>query len=240
MNARKQSGFTLLELMLAFAVGLMITVMVFVGYKSAKSDTDVRQQIDLLRYVISVADSLTMSRNDYLLPNGAGTTPLSASAITDLQSSENNLPIGSSGSGGQLWGPVGQVQVSTTSSTGAAQDLLTLTMTGVPTKSCIAIVGRMADGIYDIKVNDSLVKLSPAPDIASQGRSEADIGQATGLCAASDSSTVVLRKLKDINYSSFRHDVFSTLSPAEAAAITPLYTRTEAALAAREAAQAAL
>jgi len=235
----KNKGFSILELMMVMVVAIGVAALVWTGYSSTRSETKVRQQMDLIRYVIASADSITMTRSDYLIPSSSGTTPLDTAAIIGLTGTQNILPPGASAGGGVLYGPVGQVSVGTSSSVGSANDLVSVSIPGVPRKECIALVIKAVPGVYDIRVNNQLVGLYPAPSNGAQGRSDADPAQVQQVCNAA-TNTVVIRKLKNINFAALRHDGFDLFTGNEETVITPLYNRTEAAIAAREAAQNSL
>lgn len=232
-------GFTVLELMMVMAIGVFVATLSWTVYRSARADTRVNQHADLLRYVVASADSVTMTRNDYQIPNGSGATPITAAAIVALTGTQNMFPSGSTGSTAGIYGPLGQVAVTTASSAGSANDLLVLTTTQVPARECSRLVVRMAPGVYDMRINNSLVRLTPAPENGSLGRSDAEGGQVATLCG-NGNNTVTIRKLKYINFAAMRHDGFGEFTGDEEAVITPLYNRMEAAMAAREAAQSAL
>lgn len=232
-------GFSILELMLVMAIGVAITTLSWNAYRSSRAEVKVSQQADLFRYLIASADSVTMTRNDYQVPNGSGATPITAASIINLTGTQNMFPVGSSGSGGVIYGPLGQVTVSTASTAGSANDLFVVSTAQVPTKECISLVIKMAPGIYDIRVNNSLVKLTPEPINGALGRSDADPAQVSTLCTPT-TNTVAVRKLKSINFAAMRHDGFNAFTGEEEAIITPLYNRTEAAMTAREAAQSSL
>lgn len=233
------TGFSVLELMLVMVIGVAVAALSWTVYRSARVEMKVNQQADLFRYLIKSADSITMTRNDYQIPNGASATPITASAIINLTGTQNMFPAGSSGSGSTIYGPLGQVTISTASSAGSANDLFVVSTAQVPQKECNGLVIKMAPGIYDIRVNNNLVKLTPEPVNGALGRSDAEPSQVANLCA-NNTNTVMVRKLKSINYAAMRHDGFGSFTGNEQTVITPLYNRTEAAMSAREAAQSAL
>lgn len=233
------NGFSILELMMVLVVGVFVATLSWTMYRSARAEMRVNQHADLFRYIVASADSITMTRDDYQIPNGGGATAISAGAIASLTGTQNMFPTGSIGNASGIYGPLGQVTVSTASSAGSANDLLVLSTAQIPAKECIGLVIRMAPGIYDMRVNNNLVKLTPEPGNGALGRSDAEPAQVATLCNSS-SNTVSVRKLKSINFAAMRHDGFGAFTGNEATVITPLYNRMEAAMTAREAAQSSL
>lgn len=233
------NGFSILELMMVLVVGVFVATLSWTMYRSARAEMKVNQQADLFRYIVASADSITMTRDDYQIPNGGGATAINAGAIASLTGTQNMFPTGSIGNASGIYGPLGQVTVSTASSAGSANDLLVLSTAQIPPKECVGLVIRMAPGIYDMRVNNNLVKLTPEPENGALGRSDAEPAQVARLCDNS-SNTVSVRKLKSINFAAMRHDGFGAFTGNEATVITPLYNRMEAAMTAREAAQSSL
>lgn len=233
------TGFSVLELMMVMVIGVAVATLSWTVYRSARVEMKVNQQADLFRYLMTSADSITMTSNGYQIPNGTSTTPITASAIINLTGTQNMFPAGSSGIGSTIYGPLGQVTVSTDSSAGSINDLFVVSTALLPSKECLGLVIKMAPGIYDIRVNNNLVKLTPEPANGALGRSDAEPAQVATLCANA-TNTVVVRKLKSINFAAMRHDGFGSFTGNEETVITPLYNRTEAAMSAREAAQSAL
>lgn len=235
-----QKGFTLVEALLSITVGLLMAVISFVGFKSFSDDLNIEKEAALLKYIITTADAISASSSNYQIPTTSGPVSLTSALIIQAQGDENKFPVGTGIVGTNIWGPIGsQINVSVTSSTGTAYDLLTLRVDNLSSKQCLNLLNKMVNNIYDISVNGSLIALSPAPTNNSAGRNEINYAKASPLCAGTQ-KTVVFRKLKDINYATLRKNNIGTLSAEESAVIIPLYNRTEQAMTLRESAQAAL
>ena len=235
----RQSGYSLVEVMLALGVGLLVMVAVYAGYTTKRTDAEVEildAAVDIAIYKASMAYA---SEPGYRLSNAGNRL------ITNENLSEDTggLPEGfvsttNTTQYGNFWG--GQSTISAESSNGTVFDLLTLTFTNLPSRVCVDLVNRIAPRVYDTRVNNTLVGLTPARTREGLGRSSVKPGQMVPLCQQA-ANTIKFRHLKPFNFTVLRSQpIGDTMTPAEAAAITPNYNRIEAALTARETAQNAI
>lgn len=230
-------GFSVFELMLAMTAGAFFTYLAFSGYNMWQRQSRVMQQSDMFYYIKTTADSVTAGRSDFRIPSGNSGIDLTDNSFSSFRGT--NIPTGFSlNASGAYEGPFGTVALATESSAGTASDLLSMSVSGVDQKSCMALLANMAPVAYDMYVNNSLIGMSPAPTADSLGRSEINVAHAGQLCA--NNSTVKIRILKEVNFNILRHSGHGTFTPAEANIIVPLYTRMETAMTARENAQSAL
>lgn len=226
--------------MLTFGVGIAIMAVVFSAYASKSDQTRVTQSVDAINRLIDVADRAYANRVGYDQLNASNVLePVTLSRLREAAKElPDAIPERSDGSTANPWN--GVWEVGSDSTDGATADLLTVRMDQVPTAACIQLVGLLAPTLYDTQVNGELVGLEPARTAESLGRSQTRPGMLSARCAQ-DSNDLTFRYLKPVDYTFLRgQPLTSTLTSAESAAITPSYTRIEAAMVAREAAQVAL
>lgn len=257
MSASLSRGFTLVEFMLALVLGmLVVAVGLSVGYQHAQ-DVKAKEAGQSVLQVRDLADSAFSMNIGYITSDGI------LANLPDLYTLDNRLPLGVvNGNADPIakpaatdlkneWG--GQFSVGVESSTttatpacqpgpaGPAHDLLTITLDQVPSSVCVGMITQVAPQMYDTYVNNKLVALTPAPGNGVPGRRAVDISKAGPLCSAGPTATLKFRSLKPLMPSSLRgNPLTTTMTATEAACVQPQYTRVENAMAAREAAQAAL
>ena len=243
----RQSGFSLIELLLALGIGVLVMAAVYAAYDGRRTDAEVAVLDADLDALVQKADMAYASSGQYAVIAGSA-VPVNAQRLNDVAGGLPSafIPDASMSSGYRtFWG--GQATVGAASTNGGVTlDLLTVTLAGIPSTACLDLVGRMAPRMYDTRVNGTLVGLTPARTSANQGRFSIRVEQAAPLCSG-DSNTVLFRHLKPLDYNAFRsHPAGKNFEPGvdaqsdEATAIQANYTRVEAALAARETAQLAI
>ena len=246
-SARRQSGFSLVELLLALGIGVLVMAAAFAAYDTRRSDAEVNvldADIDALVYKANMAYS---NSNQYVQTTGSA-APITAQRLNDAAGGLPNafIPDASVTSGfSHFWG--GEASIGADSSDGGVtRDLLTLTLADIEPEVCIDLVGRIAPRMYDTLVDGTLVGMGPARTAARQGRNAIRVDQVVPLCAG-DQNDIVFRYLKPLDYSIFRSPpVSSSFTPGEtndsdeAIAIVGNFNRIEAAMDDREAAQVAL
>lgn len=242
-----QSGFSLLELMLALGIGALVMAVAFAAYDGRRNDAEVSLLDADVSSLVYKANMAYMGSGQYSLGNV--TTLINATRLNDASGglpSGSFIPDATMTSGFRnVWG--GQASISAVSSNASTtRDLLQISLANIPPKVCIDIVARIAPRMYDTRVDGTLVGLSPAKTAQSQGRYGIRVAQVAPLCASA-TNTIVFRYLKPLNYSLFRSlPVSKTFTPGktpqsdEATAIQANYTRIENAMTARETAQLAI
>ena len=244
-----QKGFSLIELLLALGIGILVMAAAYAAYDTRRSDAEVAvldADIDALIYKANMA---YLGSGSYTAADAAAVVqPISATRLAAAAGGLPNAfdPSASSPSGYRnFWGGVATLGAESTDG-GTTQDLFTITLQGIAPRECVDIVGRIAARMYDTRVNNGLVGLSPARSNSALGRSDIRVSQVVPLCqqAAND---IKFRYLKPLNYSLMRSlPVASTFKPGqtpnsdEQTAIAGNFTRIEAAMTAREAAQVAI
>lgn len=243
MRKHTQSGFSLVELLLALGIGVLVMAAAFMAYDTRRSDAEVNvldADIDALIYKANMAYS---NSNQYVQTAGS-VAPITAQRLNDVVGGLPNafIPDSEAPSGfNHFWG--GEVVIGAASTNGGTiRDLLTITLFNIPPEVCIDLVGRLAPRMYDTNVNGTLAGLKPARIAARQGRNAIRVEQVAPLCAG-DENDIVFRYLKPLNYSIFRSlPVSSSFTPGsgEETAVLDNFNRIEAAMNAREDAQIAL
>jgi prepilin-type N-terminal cleavage/methylation domain-containing protein len=242
-----QSGFSLVELLLALGIGVLVMAAAFAAYDTRRSDAEVNvldADIDALIYKANMAYS---NSNQYVQTSGSA-APLTAQRLNDAAGGLPNAFIADAAmtSGfSHFWG--GEVSLGAASTNGGTtRDLLTITLADIPPSVCIDLVGRLAPRMYDTRVDGTLVGLQPARTAARQGRNAIRVAQVAPLCAG-DENDIVFRYLKPLDYSIFRSlPVTTSFTPGETpgsdeeTAILGNYNRIEAAINNRETAQLAI
>ena len=254
MSKRNQLGFTLIEFILGLVISMIVVATVLaVGISQ-------RQDQEAVETEFAVTSLKAQAQNAYSQSMGfmtADGTPITTQDLFSYgqifpRGVVNTAPPGTVPTDSQItndWG--GTIAVSADNSVptspapcgGAARppyDLLRITLTKVPAKACSQMVGTLAPQSYDTYVNGSLVALDPAPSSAGPGRSSVRYSQAAPLCNH-DQNTLVFRSLKPLALYTLRsYPPTTNLTPSESACTLPEYNRVQNAMAAREAAQAAL
>lgn len=249
MNLRplRQSGFSLLELMLALGIGVLLMAAIYAGYNSRRSEAEISvmdADMDSLIYKANMAYAGSFQ----FATTGGTTVPVSAQRLNDAAGGLPSafIPDATSISGYRhFWGAPAIIGAASTDG-GVTLDLLTVQLNDIAPDECIDLVGRLAPRMYDTFVDGNLVGLTPARTAASQGRFNIRVEQVAPLCAQ-DQNDILFRFLKPLNYSMFRSlPVTPTFTPGstpqsdEQTAIQAHFTRVEAAMTARETAQVAL
>lgn len=253
----RQSGYTLLELLMTMGIGVIIASSIWSAYASHKVITDADGQSSTVRALFKSADSAYALSIEFATTDTTGTrNPISLDQVVAATSGELPQGLSSSVSGGvatysNLWG--GAVSMTAESSDGGATlDLLKIETKGIPESQCRRMLENLSPFVYDTRVNGSLVKLDLDPGADVNHRTNLNFKQAYPLCVASN--TMDFRRLKELNLSALRRikPYTQTLTPEEQGlgpacpsqdhciydqAFLPNYTRLQAALAAREAAQ---
>lgn len=255
MRNRLSRGFTVLEFIVAMTLALIITALVLSVAADEALTERVSETASAVRNIQSMAQQAYSGSPGFA--DAAGNTP----TMPSLYLLDNGAPIGVSAHPAiptapvatdfsNEWGGAFTVGVQSTGTapppvppcTGApvpTNDLLVITLSGIPAKACGAIAVAVAPSSYDTTVNGSLVPLVPAPTSTSQGRGS--IGSLAGLCSQS-SNTLIIRSLKPVSPSLMQDYPYAKpATEAQAAACSAIqYNRVYAAMQAREAAQAAL
>lgn len=255
MSLRSSRGFTLIEFIIALVLGLLIVAVgLSVGFGRAQ-DANAQELQSAITQVRQTADGAYAQSIGYVTSDGV---PVSGPGLFAL---DNRLPEGvvntapsGSPTAAQIqngWGGAFSLGVESTTASatpacaagpsGAANDLLTITVDKIPSKACITLLSGLAPQMYDSYVNGKLVALSPGPGNGVQGRSGVNVSQAGPLCSAQPVASIKFRSLKPVNIADLRSNpMTSTMTATEQACVTPQYNRIQNAMAAREAAQSAL
>lgn len=238
-QSHTQSGFTLVETLLALGLGILVMVAVYIGYATKRTDAEIEILDTAIDVVISKASMAYSSEPGYRLNNGSNRLITSENLAADVGGlPEGFVATGNAAQYNNFWN--GQANITAQSSNGSIYDLLTITLTNLPTRVCVDLVNRVAPRVYDTRVNNSLVGLTPARNREGLGRNAVKPGQMVPLCQQ-NGNTVQIRHLKPFNFTIIRSQpIGQTMTAAEDAAITPNYNRIEAALTARETAQNAI
>lgn len=242
-SPRHQTGFSLIELLLALGVGVLVMAAAFAAYSGRRSDAEVNVLDADINALIYKANMAYLNNNEYM----QGTALITGQRLVDAVGPLPNAFIPDAGmtSGFRhFWG--GQATISAASTDGGAtRDLLTITLADVNADVCIDLVGRLAPRMYDTRVDGNLVGMRPERTALRQGRSDIRVEQVAPLCDGNNQ--LVFRYLKPLDYTRFRSlPVTASFTPGETPgsdeeiAIADNFARIEAALAARETAQLAL
>ena len=245
VTTHKQSGFSLIELLLALAIGVIVMSGVYAAYQGKVDDAQVTvlaAGIDTLIYKANMAYS---SNADYT--SGSPAVAITAQTLNDtaggLPSAFIVNSVASSGFN-NYWGGNATLSVSSTNG-GSVNDLLVITLDQIPSSVCTEIVALIAPRMYDTNVNNALVGLMPARTSAALGRNSIRVGQVVPLCINA-TNVLTFRYLKPVNYSLFRSlPATETFLPGpvgadQNTAITANFNRIENAMNARETAQTAI
>lgn len=205
---KKNSGFTLVEMMLALGIGMVILMAVWLKFSSFRESNDVILQGDALVTLFSQGNS-TYSDSIEFINDVTGTAiPVSLDRLMAATSGSLPDPIvnGMSPAGfTNIWG--GLWRVSAESSTGAVQDLMVVELTNVPRQACRSLLIQVSSQMYDTTVNTQLVSL--LPESATTGdnsfvwRNTLNFDQAFVTCNASVNN-MKFRQLKELNLSTLR------------------------------------
>lgn len=251
MSLRRSAGFTLIEFLVALVLGmLVVAVGLGIGYQHAQ-DAQVQELQTAVFSVVDQANNTYATNIGYQASDG--TTP----TMPSLFALDNRFPYGivnqtsgqttpTTAQVGTNWGAF-TVGVESTSMAatpacqvapvGAANDLLTMTITQLPDKACAGLMTGVAPSMYDTYVNGSLVALVANGAGSRQGVNQAKAGP---LCTGGN-NTVKFRFLKPLRFGDLRNQpMTTTMTAQEQACVVPQYTRIQNAMAARESAQNAL
>lgn len=238
-------GFTLVEFLLALLVGAVAMLGVWVAYndrletiKAQKTAVAVKTLIADANHVYANSQTFTSQRN------GAGAVATFADVAAAVPTLPEGLVVVSSGSGSSYsnyWGGTfGMTVENSDGPSGTNRDMLVFTLDSLPSTACLTLLTNMGLNVYDMRINGTLVGLTPAATAAAQNRNQIRFDQAVPLCF-STGNRVVLRTLKEYSYALMRyHPFLPTMNAEESARVLPQYNRIETAMARREAAQLAL
>lgn len=248
---RRSQGFTLVEILLVMGIGMLITIGVWRVFSERQvilRGTALEQAIESL---FIAADDAYAASSEFVTINAAGTRV--PAQITRLAAAiDGDMPAGVEPSGTgyvNRWG--GAWTIATASSDGGGHlDLLAITVRSVPQGECKIVLANLAPHLYDTRVNGTLVHLELAPSATDNARTSVDFSQAMPLCRATP-NTMVFRKLKDLKLPDLRRIwPYPDGLTNEEMGLAPSWRyqesysehaqRIENALAAREAAQAAM
>lgn len=236
-------GFALIELLLVLGVGVVMMIAVWATFAQRNQDLKVSQSFDTIEQLGLLADSAYSTSPGYWLNGPMGAEPVT---LQKLQSVIDELPetIIDQGGGNYTNPWAGAWTVGAANSVAGTNDLLVMTMAGLPTQACITLVSRMAPRQYDTRVNGTLVGLTPARTTTANGRSAVRGGQLIPLCQQNQ-NTVIFRRMKPVDYTLLRDqpmnpNTLTTGTGSETERYLPVFQRVEQAMAAREAAQVAL
>lgn len=256
----RKAGLTVLELAIVMGIGLIIlagaTALAVQGYRNFQ----VARATDELKEIFTLADRAFTSSPGYV--DGGG--PVSLTRLMAINGELPNVFTPVTGGKfktpwGSLAGATGEFLFRPESTDGVTMNLGVLEVTGLPLNVCTRLVAAISAGVYDTKVNGRLVPLKPGPTACSAsvddtmqgkscnaGRNRVQVGSASELCKTRLPATVEFRHLKPVDYRALRNQpLMDTLqagpeSCTDPGCFTATYNRTENAMKAREAAQAAL
>lgn len=220
---KRQQGYSLIEVIFAIGIGLAITAAVWEAYSDQRVVSRTTNQgktvVDLfeqLNWVYSNNISFqTQPLFDPLIAGQSNPPPgTSANALVSQPASMDQLVAANNGAlpeGIQLnngeyqniWGGTWDVDVGSTDG-GLTNDLLAVSINGVPGTECSLLIQQLAPSMYDTTVNNTLVGLTPARTNIDPGRQTVDFEQAFPLCNDDEPNTIVFRRLKEIQLSDLR------------------------------------
>lgn len=225
---KKQKGFTLTETILVVAVILVLIAFIFIGYRSTAMDAEVKKANQEVTMILDAAESITNDRVDY---NG-----LTMKMIFD----SNAMPSGVGNSTGSTflnpWG--GQYVMSITETKSGAKDLVNLTSYNVPQAACAKIITKLGVSVFEIKVNNKVVALSPPASGGVWNRYQVDVKKAVPLCQSTN--TIIFSNLKPFDTATYLNPATTEVSGAQLTFAQAQQSRIQAAMQQREQRQLAL
>ncbi len=247
---RRQKGLALVELIITLGIGSLIALSVWVAYADRRVISNGTTQAFAVTDLMDLADRSYSSSIGFAIGSGSTAQPLSLDRLA--VAANNELPSGVAVAGGSyvnnFGGPWSMAAESTNG--GTTLDLVAVETSGIPRGECQVMLQQVAPFIYDTTVNGNLVGLErTAGNSELTTRNSLNFGQALPLCQASN--TMKFRRLKSIRLTDLRRvrPLPSTLTDEEQG-LNPSfsyqenylfhYNRVQAALNARESAQAAI
>lgn len=246
---RRQKGLALVELIITLGIGSLIAIAVWAVYAERRVISTGTTQAFAVTDLMDAADRAYASSVGFATDEG-GSQPISMDRLA--AAIQNDLPAGVYVSGASYVNTFGGTWTVTAESTngGTTLDLVRVQTTNVPRGQCQVMLQQVAPFIYDTRVNGSLVGLErTAGNSTLTTRNSLNFAQALPLCQASN--TMQFRRMKSMRLTDLRRiKPFPSALTDEERGLSPSfsyrenyqfhYTRVQNALAAREAAQAAL
>ena len=246
----REKGLALVELIITLGIGALIATSVWVAFAERRVISTGSTQ------AFAVTDLMDLADRSYASSIGFSTGGSGASQSISLDqlaaSAQNDLPAGVSVAGGGDVNDFGGAWTVTAESTngGTTLDLVRIQATNIPRGQCRVMLQQVSPFIYDTRVNGTLVGLErTAGNSTLTTRNSLNFAQALPLCQATN--TMQFRRMKAMKLTDLRRiqPFPSTLTPEERGLQPSFsyqenyqfhYDRVQAALSAREAAQAAL
>jgi prepilin-type N-terminal cleavage/methylation domain-containing protein len=234
-TTHKQSGFSLVEILMAVAIGVAVTGAVWASYNIQDRDAKVQQTISDVSTIVDAANAIYSNNQSYQTNSSTNTAvlPTIDSVVADAGGPLLPSLFGSGANTSNYWS--GTWSLSQVNAANANE--IKVDLTAVPDRECVDLVQGIAPKAYLVYVNGALVGMDPAPTTQSSGRSYARPSSAATNCQSTGTTgnTVSMRFLKPFNYSSFRSTPYnSPMSAAELANLTPAYNLYTSQMATRE------
>lgn len=171
-RARRQRGMTLVETMIAIAIGLIIVAVGIKGVRGAMADSRSTDEVGDLPKIFSNLQKVYAQR-----PSFAGATQ---AIFVNNNAFPDSMVTSGSTNVTNRWG--GAVTVAVTSIGGGTNNALTYETTGVPSAECSNVIPQLENVVRIVTVNGTSVKADKNPtDLSALGTA----------CSAGVSSDVI-------------------------------------------------
>lgn len=171
-RARRQKGMTLVETMIAIAIGLIIVAVGIKGVSGAMSDSRSTDEVGDLPKIFTNMQKVYGQRASF------------SGATQAIFVNANVFPTSMTTSGStnvtNRWG--GAVTVAVTAIAGGTNNALTYETTGVPSSECNNVIPQLDNVVRIVTVNGTSVKADKNPT---------DLAALTTACSASASNDVI-------------------------------------------------
>lgn len=208
---KKESGFTLVEMMLAIGIGMVILLAVWLKFAKFKEENEILLQSEAVQTLFVQGNSIYSDSIEFSNDVTGSATPISLPKM--VATTSLNLPdpiINGMISGGgftNIWGGDWLVYPES-SDGGATQDIMVVEVSAVPQSACRMLLVQLAPQMYDTNVNNQLVPL--AADVNADGdnsfvwRNSLSMESAFAVCNQRNRNTMKFRQLKELDLTSLR------------------------------------